>query len=75
VHWQEQLKQVRRVPFNIAVGQAFRIETGDLHLNVDLRQAIADEIMLQMAMLLPESYHGYYSGRTATMNYLRYLDE
>jgi 1-acyl-sn-glycerol-3-phosphate acyltransferase len=75
VHWQEQLKRFRRVPFHIAVGRPFRIETGDVRMNGDLRQAIADEIMLQMARLLPESYHGYYSGREATMQHLCYLDE
>jgi 1-acyl-sn-glycerol-3-phosphate acyltransferase len=75
VHWQEQIKQLRRVPFHIAVGRRFRIETGGERLTGDLRQVVADEIMLQMAKLLPESYHGYYSGRDQTMKFLRYLDE
>jgi 1-acyl-sn-glycerol-3-phosphate acyltransferase len=75
VDWQQQLKRLRRVSFNIAVGRPFRIVTHDQRLTAPIRQAIVDEIMLQMASLLPEAYHGYYAGRTPTTRYLQFLDE
>jgi 1-acyl-sn-glycerol-3-phosphate acyltransferase len=74
-NWQQNLKRLRRVPFNIAVGRPFRIVTHDQRVTAPIRQEIVDEIMLQMASLLPEAYHGYYAGRTPTTRYLQFLDE
>ncbi len=72
-HWQHQLKQLRRVPFHIAVGRPFRISTNGQPITGKIRSLITDEIMLQMASLLPEELRGYYTGRTPTMAFIEYL--
>lgn len=74
VHWQKTLGRLRRVPFNIAVGRPFKIKQLDERMTSDLRQAIVDEIMLQMAILLPEAYQGYYTGRQPTTKYIEFID-
>ncbi len=73
--WQENLKHLRRIPFHIAVGRPFRIITHGERQTGVMRQAITDEIMLQMACLLPESYRGYYAGRSPTTEFIQFLDE
>lgn len=74
VHWQQRLKHLQRVPFNIAVGRPFRIALPDQRVSGQIRQAITDEIMMQMAALLPEEYRGYYAGRHPTTQFLQYLE-
>ncbi len=74
VYWEEKIKRLRRVPFKIAVGRPFLIDTQGQRMTGEIRQAITDEIMLQMASLLPESYHGIYAGRKPTTDYLRFID-
>jgi 1-acyl-sn-glycerol-3-phosphate acyltransferase len=73
IHWQEKLKRFRRVPFNIEVGPPFRISKRARPISSSTRQAITDEIMLQMARLLPEDYRGVYAGRKPTMEYLEFI--
>jgi 1-acyl-sn-glycerol-3-phosphate acyltransferase len=57
------LKKLKRTPMFIKVGEPFRI-----HLNGHVRekgvmQEVADEIMIEIAKLLPESYRGVYADR------------
>ena len=74
IHWQQNIKRMRRTPFHIAVGRPFRIVTPAGRMTRSQRQAVTDEIMLQMASLLPEPYRGYYAGRTPTTEFIRFLD-
>lgn len=67
------LTRLRRTDFKIIVGNQFRIDFGDEKMTAEIRQAIADEIMYQMAALLPAKYRGEYADLSAaTEKYLRF---
>jgi 1-acyl-sn-glycerol-3-phosphate acyltransferase len=72
-HWQQNLRRLRRVPFNIAVGRPFTIIEHEQRITGTIRQAITDEIMLQMASLLPESNRGYYTDREPTTEFIQFV--
>lgn len=58
--WQN-LKRLRRTEFHIAVGQPFRPTAEGASLARDVREAVADEMMVKLAELLPEKYRGAYA--------------
>lgn len=58
----DNLKRLRRTDFHIAIGPAYRVVV-DGPVNQSVRQAVADEIMIQIARLLPPAYHGVYADR------------
>ena len=58
--WQRNLRRLRRTPFHIAVGRPFRLAPGGVRVDRQMRLEILDEIMVQMAMLLPQEYRGVY---------------
>jgi 1-acyl-sn-glycerol-3-phosphate acyltransferase len=60
-NYRENLRRLRRTDMNYAVGKPFHVCT-DLPLTHETRQKAADEIMAQMAALLPEQYRGRYGG-------------
>lgn len=65
--------RLRRTDFHIVVGQPFYVETHGQRVMGALRQHIADEIMYQLAALLPPAYRGYYSDLSAaTEEHLRF---
>jgi len=70
------LKRLRRTDFHVALGRPFRIRPVEGRVTGEIRQAIADEIMIQIARLLPERYRGEYTDlpRTAP-KHLRFLPE
>jgi 1-acyl-sn-glycerol-3-phosphate acyltransferase len=69
------LARLRRTDFKIIVGNPFHVEAGSAKLTAEIRQEIADEIMYQLAALLPEKYRGVYSDLSAaTQKYLRFSD-
>jgi 1-acyl-sn-glycerol-3-phosphate acyltransferase len=53
-------KRLRRTPFHIRIGKAFRLKPGVDAMARDVRQVATDEIMYKIAELLPEEYRGYY---------------
>lgn len=55
------IKRLRRTDFYIAVGRPFRLNPGEARVSKQIRQQMADEIMLQITRLLPSEYHGYYA--------------
>jgi 1-acyl-sn-glycerol-3-phosphate acyltransferase len=64
-HWggekfKENLKHWKRTDFHIRVGKAFRLNPGEERVTHEVRQAMVDEIMCQIAGLMPEEYHGVY---------------
>jgi 1-acyl-sn-glycerol-3-phosphate acyltransferase len=68
--WQN-LKKLRRTNFSIVVGQPFLLKTNGHKVNSEIRQKIVDEIMFQIAALLPPPYRGVYSDLSeATEDYL-----
>jgi len=71
--FKENIKRLRRTDFHIVVGQPFTIQTQGVSVNRQVRQQIADEIMYQLAALLPPPYRGHYSDlHAATQTYLRF---
>jgi 1-acyl-sn-glycerol-3-phosphate acyltransferase len=69
----KKITRLRRTPFNIRVGNPFTIDTGGEALSRDVRQEITDEIMYQIASLLPPDYRGVYSDMSqARETYLRF---
>lgn len=57
----ENLKRLRRTDFQIVVGQPFHLNIEGVKVNNEVRQQIVDEIMYQIAALLPTEYRGVYS--------------
>jgi 1-acyl-sn-glycerol-3-phosphate acyltransferase len=67
------LARLRRTDFHIVVGQPFYLEAGGVKVTREMRQQMTDEIMYQMAALLPPAYRGVYSDLVAaTEAYLRF---
>jgi 1-acyl-sn-glycerol-3-phosphate acyltransferase len=77
-HWgvedfSDNLKKLRRTDFHVRVGNPFRLEPGGEKVDAAVRQEMVDEIMLQIAALMPEEYHGEYAGRMKNPRYIRWL--
>jgi 1-acyl-sn-glycerol-3-phosphate acyltransferase len=67
----DDIKRLRRINFNIVIGNKFSIYNPNGKINHKKRQKMTDEIMYQLAALLPPFYRGYYSDlRNATENFL-----
>jgi 1-acyl-sn-glycerol-3-phosphate acyltransferase len=68
--FKQNISRLKRTDFHISVGYPFRIRVGG-KITQDVRRRITDEIMYQIAALLPPPYRGYYSDLTnATEQYL-----
>jgi 1-acyl-sn-glycerol-3-phosphate acyltransferase len=57
----ENVRRLRRTPFHIVVGEPLLIDLRGERLTREIRQAITDEIMREMARWLPERYRGVYA--------------
>ena len=67
------LVRFRRTNFNIRVGQVFYLDPRGIKASREIRQVMVDEIMYQLAVLLPPTYRGVYGNtELATKNYLRF---
>ena len=72
-NYKDDFKHLRRAPFHIVVGGPFRLKNVKGVLPKDVREKITEEIMYQMAALLPEEYRGLYSDMSkATKDYLSF---
>jgi 1-acyl-sn-glycerol-3-phosphate acyltransferase len=54
------LPRFRRTDFHIRVGKPFRLKLDGIRVTREIRQQIADEMMLRLVELLPTEYHGVY---------------
>ena len=73
-HFRSNLVRLRRTDFNIRVGRRFTIDTRGEKVTRQVRQAITDQIMYQLAELLPPVYRGFYSRLDeARQDYLRFI--
>ncbi len=67
------IKKLRRTKVAVRVGAPFTVCSNSIYPDKKERQLIADEIMYQVAMLLPAEYRGYYSDLSkATTDYLNF---
>jgi 1-acyl-sn-glycerol-3-phosphate acyltransferase len=72
-HFVKNLKHLKRTPFIIRVGEPFRVNLNGRPKNKETLQAVTDEIMLEIAQLLPEEYRGVYARETYDVpTYLAY---
>ena len=71
--FRENLPRLKRTEVHIVVGEPFRVASPGGRMTREDRQRAVDEIMHQLAALLPPSYRGVYSDRSAaTERYLRF---
>jgi 1-acyl-sn-glycerol-3-phosphate acyltransferase len=69
----DNVTRLRRTDFYTSVGDPFTLDAGGAKVTSQVRQAMTDEIMYQMAALLPLAYRGVYSDLAhATETYLRF---
>lgn len=57
----DNLKHLRRTAYYVRVGNPFRVNARGVKVTHDVRQQIIDEMMYQLAALLPPAYRGVYS--------------
>ena len=55
------LLRFRRTHFHIRVGEPFALNTQGVKISGEVRQQVVDEMMYQLAALLPQEYRGEYS--------------
>jgi len=55
------LKHFKRTDFHVRVGEPFKIDTKGIKVTAEIRQQIVDEMMVQIARLMPEEYRGAYT--------------
>ena len=65
VHWGGEnflrnLARLRRTDFHIRVGEPFKLQLDGVKMTREIRQQIADEMMLHIAKLMPQEYQGEY---------------
>ena len=71
--FQTNFRQLQRTDFHINVGRQFRVIRRNRIANQQERQAITDEIMYQLAVLLPPEYRGEYADMNrATTSHLTF---
>jgi len=67
------LKRLRRTDFHIIVGDPFQLDPRGTRVDKHVRRRMVDEIMYQLAALLPPAYRGVYGNlQAATEEYLRF---
>jgi 1-acyl-sn-glycerol-3-phosphate acyltransferase len=67
------LRRMRRTHFHIRVGEPFYLDLRGDKPTKEVRQKMVDEIMYQLAALLPPAYRGVYAGLdSATQKYLHF---
>ena len=70
-NYRENLKHLRRTDIHYVVGRPFRVDAGGQRVTSAVRQQMIDEVMFQMAGLLPAQYRGAYADlNTASHKYL-----
>jgi 1-acyl-sn-glycerol-3-phosphate acyltransferase len=78
VHWggeklMSNIKRIRRTNFSMRVGKPFMLNITGERITREQRQQVVDEMMYQLAALLPEEYRGEYSDMSkATMQFLNF---
>ncbi len=71
-YWRN-LPRFKKTDFHVLVGSPFYLDPRGESLSRDVIQEMTDEIMYQMAALLPDSYRGLYSDlENARQTYLRF---
>jgi 1-acyl-sn-glycerol-3-phosphate acyltransferase len=67
------LKKFKRTDFHFRVGRPFTLDVTGEKVNSQVRQVIADEIMSQIANLMPVEYRGAYAQHLSPPKNLRFV--
>jgi 1-acyl-sn-glycerol-3-phosphate acyltransferase len=68
------LKRLKRTDFHIRVGKPFKLRVEGVKITGEVRKQIVDEMMYQLAALLPEEYRGEYADMSkATKEFIERL--
>jgi 1-acyl-sn-glycerol-3-phosphate acyltransferase len=79
-HWggenfSQNLKHLKRTDFHIRCGRSFYLDSQGQRVTKEIRQQMVDELMYQIAALMPPEYRGVYSDLDhSTEQYLRFTD-
>jgi 1-acyl-sn-glycerol-3-phosphate acyltransferase len=74
VHFGKNFRRLRRTDFHFRVGKPFYLDAKGEKVNGKIRQEMADEIMSQIALLMPEEYRGEYANcDPPSQKYLRFV--
>jgi 1-acyl-sn-glycerol-3-phosphate acyltransferase len=75
-HFKHNISRLQRTDFRINVGNPFLLDSRGMKVTRQVRRQMTDEIMYQLAILLPPNYRGYYSDiNFARDTYLRFLTD
>jgi len=67
-------RHLQRTELHVRVGPVFTLDPRGERVTKEVRQQMADEMMYQLAKLLPEEYRGHYSDlENATEKYIHFL--
>ena len=70
-NYKQNIRKLHRSDFHILVGEPFKLKKGVEKVTSEVRQNMTDEIMYQLAALLPPAYRGEYADLSkATDHYL-----
>jgi 1-acyl-sn-glycerol-3-phosphate acyltransferase len=70
-HYVENVIKLRRTDFHILVGKPFQLLAGGIKVDHQVRRQMTNEVMYQMAALLPPAYRGVYANlEAATQNFI-----
>lgn len=71
--YKNNLKRLRRTDLTIAVGSPFQLDPGELKVTRQVRRKMLDQVMHQVAGLLPEKNRGVYANINGIgVNYLKF---
>jgi len=73
--YRQDFSRLRRSDFNVVVGKPFVLNSTGIKVTSAMRQQMTDEIMYQLAALLPQQYRGAYAElNQATEHFLQFID-
>ena len=67
------IKRLRRTVITIKVGEVFEIVQKGGRIDADTRQALADEIMMRLAIMMPNEMRGHYKDKDLVFTLTRTL--
>ena len=66
----DNVRRLKRSEIHIVVGEPFRLDAHGVQVTKEVRQAMADEIMLKLAALLPPANRGVYADLRPSSRYI-----
>jgi 1-acyl-sn-glycerol-3-phosphate acyltransferase len=70
--YEENLRKLKRTDFHLRVGKPFRLDPHGEPVTRPVREKMMDEMMYQLALVLPPEYRGHYANPSAAST--RYID-